>query len=226
MYKLLSYVFTDSSPGWPGNPKLVLDQYSAIARGDPANTFMVHLHNHGGTHFDAPNHYIAGAPAISELPLDRFIYEQPLLLDIPKADHEKITAGDLRPYADRLAGCDLLLLRTGFSRYRTEDPARYGAEGPGIGSDCAEYLAASFRKLKAVAVDFVSIASYRDQTDGNKTHRILLGGRGGHYICAIEDVNLTGVDPGALKRVIALPFFVGGIDSAPVTIIGELGDIA
>jgi kynurenine formamidase len=223
MVKLLSYVLTGSSPGWPGNPALSLEPYSAIARGDACNTFMVHLHNHCGTHFDAPNHFIAGGPTISELPLDRFIYEQPLLLDIPKTDREKITAGDLRAYEDRIAGCDLLLLRTGFSRYRTEDPARYGSEGPGISPDCAEYLVSSFKKLKAIAVDFVSIASYRDQAGGNETHRILLGGRDGHYICAIEDVNLAVVNPGALKRVIALPLFVGGIDSAPVTIIGEEG---
>jgi kynurenine formamidase len=221
MFKLLSYVLTKSSPGWPGNPELGLEPYSAIARGDACNTFMVHLHNHSGAHFDAPNHFIEGGLRISELPLESFIYERPLLLDIPKTDREKIGAGDLRAYQDRIAGCDLLLLRTGFSRYRTEDPARYSAEGPAIGADCAEYLAASFKKLKAIAVDFVSIASYRDQAEGNKAHRILLGGSDGHHVCAIEDVNLAIVDPGKLKRVMALPFLVEGIDSAPVTVVAE-----
>jgi kynurenine formamidase len=223
MYKLLSYTFTGSSPSWPGNPPLSIDQYSGISRGDTVNTYMVHFHNHCGTHLDAPNHYIADGLKISELPPSTFIYERPLLLDIPKGDREKIVDDDLRAYKDRIAQCDLLMFRTGFSKYRSTDPERYGAEGPALGSSCAEYLISNFENLKAVAVDFVSIASYRDQEDGNLTHRILLGGRKGHFICAIEDVNLSGVEGGALKRVFALPFLAEGIDSAPVTMVAEEG---
>jgi kynurenine formamidase len=221
LYKLLSYILTGSTPAWPGNPPLSIDPYSGISRGDTANTSMVHFHNHCGTHFDAPNHYIADGPKINELPPSTFIYERPLLLDIPREDREKIGDADLQPYADRIARCDLLMIRTGFSKYRSADPGRYSAEGPALGSSGAEYLVSNFENLKAVAVDFVSIASYRDQEDGNLTHRILLGGRRGHFICAIEDVNLSCVDGRSLKRVFALPFLVEGIDSAPVTMVAE-----
>jgi kynurenine formamidase len=236
MYKLLSYTLGSGSPGWPGNPPLALEEFSSLARGDAANTCMVRFHNHSGTHMDGPNHYIPGGPGIAALPLDYFIYEHPLLLDIPKmptlagapaplatqpSAPGKIEAADLRPHEAAIARADLLMLRTGFSRYRDSDPARYGADGPCITAGCAEYLAASFENLKALAIDFVSIASYRDQEAGNEAHRILLGGKKGRFICPIEDVNLEIVDKNALKRVFALPFFIAGADSAPVTVIAE-----
>ncbi|AEF84959.1 cyclase family protein [Treponema primitia ZAS-2] len=220
MFKLLSYTLSGDSPGWPGNPALALEEFSSLAKGNAANTCMVHFHNHSGTHIDGPNHYISGGAKIADLPLDYFIYERPLLLDIPKSEHEKIGAADLRPHENALARADLLMLRTGFSKYRDRDPARYGAEGPCITPDCAEYLVTAFESLKALAIDFVSIASYRDQEAGNEAHRILLGEKG-HFICPIEDVNLGLVDKNALKRVFALPFFIGGADSTPVTVIAE-----
>jgi kynurenine formamidase len=222
MYQLLSYPIEDHVPAWPGNPQLRREYRSRIARGDTANTALISLFNHTGTHFDAPNHFIPEGLQVSQLPLERFIFERPLLLDIPKGPGEKVRAADLAPHEEALARSDLLLIRTGFSRYRTGDPRRYEAEGPGIGSDCAEYLVSRFSGLGALAIDFVSVGSYADRDDGNLTHRILLGGRDGRFICPIEDVNLESLDPRRLKRVFALPLMVQGIDSAPVTMVAEL----
>jgi kynurenine formamidase len=222
MFKLLSYPINERVPAWPGSPQLRIEKCSQISEGKPANTAMISLYNHIGTHYDAPNHFIPEGLKISELPLQRFIFQRPLLLDIPKTDREKITAQDLADQADRIACCDLLMLRTGFSRYRVSDPPRYEAEGPGISAECAEYLVARFKNLAAVAVDFVSIASYRDRQDGNRAHEILLGGRDGHFICALEDVNMGELPENGLKRVFALPLFVQGVDSAPVTVLAEL----
>jgi kynurenine formamidase len=183
---------------------------------------MISLYNHTGTHYDAPNHYIPEGPQIAGLPLNRFIFEQPLLLDIPKGGREKVVSGDLMPYREKIEQCDLLMIRTGFSRFRSEEPGRYEAEGPAIGSECAEYLVSNYQNIRALAVDFVSVASYRDQADGNRTHQILLGGKGGHFICAVEDVRMAELDPGKIKRVFALPLLVAGVDSAPVTIVAEV----
>jgi kynurenine formamidase len=183
---------------------------------------MISLYNHIGAHYDAPNHYIPEGPQIAELPLSRFIFERPLLLDVPKGDREKVASGDLIPYRESIEHCDLLMIRTGFSRFRTQEPGRYEAEGPAIASECAEYLVSNYPNIQALAVDFVSIASYRDQADGNRTHQILLGGNGGHFICAVEDVRMAELKPGELKRVFALPLFITGIDSAPVTIVAEI----
>ncbi|GMO34964.1 MAG: cyclase family protein [Termitinemataceae bacterium] len=228
MYKLISYPITDSVPTWPGNPQLQVKRYAQMAKGDVCNTCMISIFNHTGTHYDGPNHFVSDGLQISQLPLDRFIFEHPLLLDIPKTNYEKICPCDLQPYALKISNCDLLMLRTGFSKYRTKDNddiKRFEECGPAIASSCSQYLVSNFKNLSAVAVDFVSIGSFSDQEDGNLTHQILLGGKhagaAGHFICAIEDVNMADINPEKLKRVFCLPIMVLGIDSAPVTIIAE-----
>jgi kynurenine formamidase len=222
MYLLLSYPITDKVPAWPESPQLRLEKRSRIDRGDAANTYLISLFNHIGTHYDAPNHYIPEGPQIAGLPLNRFIFERPLLLDIPKGDREKVGSGDLRPHGEKIGHCDLLMIRTGFSRFRAAEPGRYEAEGPAIASECAEYLVSNYQNIQALAVDFVSIASYRDQADGNRAHQILLGGKGGHFICAVEDVRMADLEPDALRRVFVLPLLVAGVDSAPVTVVAEM----
>jgi kynurenine formamidase len=221
MYKIISYQITGYVPAWPGSPQTLIEKRGQIAKGDAANTCIISIYNHIGTHYDAPNHFVANGLKISELPPSRFIFEKPLVIDIPKSFCEKITESDLEPYSDKIAVCDLLMLRTGFSVHRAKAPQRYEREGPAIGSDAAEYLISNFPLLSALAVDFVSIGSYSDDPDGQRTHRALLGGKDGRFICAIEDVNMEAVVKDKLKKVFALPLFVKGADSAPVTMLAE-----
>jgi len=221
MYRLLSYPITSHMPAWPDSPQLELEKKLQIENGDVANTFMIHFYNHIGTHYDAPNHYVSGAKTISELHLNRFIYEAPLLLDIPKDSCEKVTPADLIPYEEQISRCDLLMIRTGFSKYRSKNPPIYEEQGPGISSECAEYLITNFKNISALAVDFVSLASFSDQEDGNKAHQILLGMYSDHFICGIEDVDMENVNSNNLMRVFAFPLFIKGIDSAPVTVIAQ-----
>lgn len=222
MYQLLSYPIGSCVPAWPGSPQLSIEKKLQIANGDAANTAVFSMYNHTGTHFDAPNHYLPNGLPIGALGLDRFIFEEPLLLEIPKGPCGRVEVSDLEPYQSEIAGCSLLMIYTGFSRYRTEDPDLFEQKGPGIASQCAKWLVEQFPGLRAVAVDFVSLASYSDQEDGNETHRILLGGKDGHFVCGIEDVNMVPVLGKRLKKVFALPLFVEGLDSAPVTIVAEM----
>lgn len=221
MYHLLSYPIEAHMPAWPDSPQLQMEKKLQIAKGDVANTSIISLYNHVGTHYDAPNHYLASGTPIAELDLDRFIFERPLLLEIPKGAGEKVTAADLEPYAGDIARSDLLMNYTGFSRLRLENEALFERNGPGIGSDCAAWLVEHGTGLRALAVDFVSLASFSDQEDGNEAHRILFRGKDGRFICGIEDVNMAPVVGKTLKRVFALPLLVRGVDSAPVTMVTE-----
>ena len=58
MYVRLSYLLDTRVPAWPGKPQLQLEPLMQLSKGDAANTSMLHLHNHIGTHYDAPNHYL------------------------------------------------------------------------------------------------------------------------------------------------------------------------
>lgn len=221
MYHLLSYPINDCMPAWPESPQLKVEKKLQIAKGDVANTVYFSFYNHVGTHMDAPNHYLADGIQIAQLSLEHFIFEKPVLLEISKNACEKVTAEDLKPYAAMLSDCDLLMIYSGFSALRTTDVPTFEQKGPSIGSDCAAWLVENCPALKALAVDFVSLASFSDQEDGNKTHRTLFRGMDGRFICGIEDVNMAPVLGKKLKKVMALPLMIQGIDSAPVTMVAE-----
>ena len=222
MYVRLSYPLEAYVPAWLGTPQLQLEPLMQLSAGDVANTFLLHLHNHIGTHYNAPNHYVKDGLSISELPLEYFIFTCPLRVELPKGERELITAADLAPHREEIAGCDLLLLDTGFSRWRSEDPNKYESEGPGLSAEAAAWLVEYAPQLRAVAVDFVSLASYRAQDDGNEAHRTLFRGKNGHFICGIEDVDLNQIRNKCVKRVFAMPLWVRGIDSAPVSLLAEV----
>lgn len=222
MYQLLSYPLKKGDPTWPGNPTLDITQHKTIETGASANTCTIHLFDHYGTHFDAPFHFNPKGPAIASLPLDRFLFDSPLLLDIPKLAGEKLEPEDLIPYEDRIASCDLLLIRTGFWKLRIAAPDVYEQNGPGVSSRTARYLMDHFTDLKAIGLDFVSLASFSDPADGNLAHRYMLGTFHPHFICIIEDINLSAYPLEGVQRVGAMPLLIEGTDSCPVTMWAEL----
>jgi kynurenine formamidase len=155
------------------------------------------------------------------LPPEAFFYEKPLLLEIPKSFEEFVSAEDLAPYKEQLKNADMLMIYSGFNKTRGTDPKNYAARGPAVSSEAAKYIMDNFR-LKAIAVDWISLASVPHTDDGDIAHRYLLGGRNGHYTCIIEDAVFDGIVGKKLKRVTALPLLVGmGVDSGPVTIVAE-----
>lgn len=222
MYVRLSYLLETRVPAWPGTPQLQLEPLMQLSKGDAANTSMLHLHNHIGTHYDAPNHYLKDGLSISELPLEYFIFTHPLRVELPKSFRERITAADLASHQEEISACDLLLLDTGFSRWRSEDPNKYESEGPSLSAEAAAWLVEQAVHLRAVAVDFVSLASFQAQEDGDQAHRTLFRGGNGRFICGIEDVDLAPIRGKHVKRVFAMPLWVRGIDSAPVSLLAEV----
>lgn len=217
MNHLLSYPVKKGDPTWPGNPTFELTANTSISHGDAANTAMIHLFNHYGTHIDGPLHFYSGGLPLCRLPLERFLYEKPFLADISKGPEEKIEPEDLSPYDKEIEDSDLLLIRTGFWKIRKEDLGTYENHGPAVSSRTAKYLVERFPSLKAIALDFVSLASYNDSADGDLAHQYMLGMYHDHFICIIEDVNLSQTPSGRLISAAAIPLMIEGIDSSPVT---------
>lgn len=223
MRKVISYPISKESPGWPGNPTYTIDQVTDINAGDSANTFMLHLFNHFGSHMDAPKHFYDEGLSIKDFPIDSFIYEKPLLLDIPKMAGEKIFEEDLIPYAEALEECDLLMIRTGFSKTRKKNPTIYKENGPAVSSEAAKYLVENFGgKMKAVALDFISLASYSDSVDGDLAHQYMCGKFHTKSIFIIEDINLEELDRNKIQGAAAIPLYLDGVDSSPVTMWVEM----
>ena len=221
--RLLSFPLGPESPTFLDNPPVVFREVSAISKDGVANWFEFTTINHNGTHVDLPFHYWDQGPRVTDLSIDDYIFNRPLLIDVPKGDGELIHGVDLAPYADRFAAADLLLLRTGYGQYRSTDRERFGRRAPGFHPDCADVLLAPSSRLRAVAFDFASASSPVHMDEGNAFHREVLGTTGrGRYLLIIEDAridpDLTQAD---VRRVFVVPLFLTGADAAPCTLIAE-----
>ncbi len=190
--------------------------HSRIARGDISDTSVVSFWNHSGTHVDGPAHMVKGAPPLCSFDVSRFIFERPLLVDVSKED-----SGLVRPEDLKAGKCDFLLLRTGFSRYRTSDPERYRTKSPGLSAEVAWFIVDNFPSLKALGIDSISMAAPEHLEEGIEAHKILFENRGREPILLIEDLDLRAlVNP--IRKVYALPLLVEGLDSAPCTVAAEV----
>ena len=68
---------------------------------------------------------------------------------------------------------------------------------------------------------FLSLATPHDDSgDGVLAHQIMLGKFQPGYICIIEDVDMTRL-PSKISAAAAVPLFLEGIDSGPVTMWAE-----
>jgi arylformamidase len=224
-YQLLSYSLTINTPA-PGEHKaLQLFVDETIEEGRPGNTSYYKAWNHAGTHIDAPAHMLEGAKRITDLPIADFVFEKPLLIDVPKQDCALINADDLINFEQLITECDLLLIRTGFARFRKPEPNRYRDLNPGLAIDAAEYLDQErFSGLRAIAIDAISMASTAHLDEGIQAHKILFARKDGSHILLMEDVNLD-FDLAGLQRVMAFPLFIEGLDSCHCTIVAEIGTL-
>jgi len=217
----LSYEIGFRHPGWPGNYTYEWEPVSSIERGDVANFGILHLLDHFGSHLDAPKHFNDAGPAIADVPLERFVYERPVLVDVPKQGRELVSREELEAHDERLRNADIVLIRTGWSDVRDPDPVRYAAEGPGVSPEACEYLSA-LPELKAVGLDFISLAAYRKiDPEGILAHQILCGVGRDRYVIIVEDIDLSAY-PSNAHRVYAIPLFPEGADSSPCTVFAEM----
>jgi kynurenine formamidase len=214
----LTYALSETIPLPPGIPPMTLTVHSSIEQGDCSNVANICLCNHSGTHVDAPLHFARGGLALTGFDVNEFCFVRPILIDIPLGDSEMVTGEHLLPSAQRIRMADVLLIRTGFGRYRTTDPERYRLEGPGLSEEAAIYLAQEFPNLRCLGMDTISIVAMRHIDDGIKAHKALL--TDSRRFLIIEDLNLDH-DLSGITELIALPLLIDGIDGCPCTVIAR-----
>ena len=225
MYMRLSHTLNVRDHAFPGAPTLTLRPFEVIGEaGSACNTFRVELFNHFGTHMDGPNHFNPTGRQLWQMPLDTFVSERPLLLDIPKGEGEAVLPEELLAHDEALQKADMLFIRSGFEAVRYTDNQRYSERGPSVSAAAARLIVDRWPNLKAVGMDWISLSSPLNLADGIRAHQIMLGLEGNEPVLIIEDIALAEVDAGRLEQVLCVPLFVEGIDSAPVTILAKLRD--
>jgi len=200
----------DECPAYPGDPRVRLKAIKTIDA-DGFTLESLHMATHSGTHVDAPSHLLhVDRGAITDFRPDDFIGPCVVANLTAKGDDEEIDPVDLEPYRDLLAPGDILLLATGWPRFRGKDEDRWTHHSPYLTQEGAEWICA--RGVKGVGIDHFTIGTPLEQFD-RPPHETLLRRR----IWIAEDLLIP--DELLERRkwlYIGVPLKVLGASGAPV----------
>ena len=172
----LSQPLGPDTPGWPGDGPFRATVQETVAV-DGSYGRRVDTHEHVGTHFDAPAHFVDGGVTVEAIPAARLVVPV-RVIDIAErcaADPDAtLTADDIADHEAAhgpLAPGDALLARTGWDRH-LGDRARYvdDLRFPGFGADAAAL--AVERGLAGIGIDTLSVD--RGCDDAYPVHRTTL----------------------------------------------------
>lgn len=195
-----------------------IEPITRISKGDTANTLRYILPNHTGTHVDVPKHFFDEGPTLTDFAPEFWIFENPLLIDVPCDDDYLIEPEHISGAINQKA--DILFLTSRFERYREE--SRYWMRNPGLSPSLGTWIREKFLNIRAIGVDFISVTSQRHKNEGRLAHRAFLDPKGlGKAVVIIEDMSLCRID-GTLTRVIVMPLRVSGSDGGPCTVVGYM----
>jgi len=202
-------------------PKLTWRARFGDGQGKSNQTSNIELSAHNGTHIDVPFHVLPDGKTITDYDISDFVFDKVQIIDCPKGDNEKINKEDLQIYAEDLKNCDLLLIYTGFSKYRSSDVERYVKKSPGFSVEGAQYIVENFPNIRCIGVDSMGAENIME---GRKTswpvHKKLLSSNP-HYF-HVEDMNIAPVVGKIIKRVYIAPLRMSGLEASPVTVIAEV----
>lgn len=188
------------------------------------NTSFATIFAHTGTHIDVPFHVDPEGFKLHEFSLSDFIFEHPVLMEIPKGEFEKITVEELQSNEEELAEADVLLIYTGHSKIRNQDPERFIANQPSFTLEAANYLVDNFN-IRAFGIDTIGIENIPEGKAGSPVqfpiHKtFLLKKKQKSFV--IEDLNLALILGKKLRRFYAIPLRLYGIEAMPVTAFAEV----
>lgn len=166
---------------------------------DGVRETMICLHNHTGTHIDAPSHFTEAGGSSETIELAKLIGPCRVLDLAHVTDY--ITADDLKKHGIK-AG-ERILLKTKNSALAATAPFEYNFVF--VRTDAAQYLADT--QIACVGIDYLGIE--RNQP-GHETHKLLLS----NNIAIIEGLRLADVTSGEYQ-LYCLPLNIPGIDGVP-----------
>ena len=193
----VSVPLSATTPTYPGDPKVDINEWATLANGDAANVSVLHMGAHSGTHVDAPVHFIGGAPTVESLPLSALIGPAEVV-EVP--DHIRVID---EPFVSHNCNrpIERILFKTRNSHFweRPEDGFRvdYTYIEPGA----AERLVALGKKL--IGIDYLSVEAFKSAHFA--THMALLS----NGVVIVEGLDFRAV-PAGNYELICLPLRIAG----------------
>ena len=212
----LSHPFNKETPLYKGANEIIIKQKTSIVSGSTTNSLSIAFPSHSSTHVDVPYHFFEDGKKLTDYDASFWIFNRPQCIDVCVGSNGLITFEDIK---NKLKpGTDLLLIRTGFERFRSEE--QYWKESPGISPGLASKLRSNHPHIRAFGLDTISISSLGHSVQGREAHKEFLGP---HYssdpIVIIEDMKVSNFHE-KISQVIILPIMVSLADGCPSTIIG------
>ena len=203
----LSHPITETLSRIPHFPQPV---FRKLQTKPPANSNVTEIQMvvHFGTHVDAPCHFVNGAPAMDQVPLERF-YGPGVIWHIDSGDRAAIGVAELERATPRMRQGDIVLIDTGW--WRHINTPRY-EDHPFLTGEASDWLVA--RGAKLVGMDNSSpdqASHYRSKDYDFPVHNTLLG----NGVLIAE--HLTNLSALAARRVeiMFLAINIAGCDGAP-----------
>jgi len=219
----LSHILSQSTPSYGNRDRIFIRDNSSIQKGETANSSCwVFSNNHIGTHIDSPRHFSATGKMTHEFDVNDFFYDKVKLVDIPCTTGILISIEDFKKVENEIEQNDieLLFIRTGYERYRTND--KYWNDSPGLAAELADYFRINYPKLRCVGFDFISLTSWNFRPEGRISHKAFLcPDEDKKTILVIEDMALAAIDKAILSVVVA-PMFVEDGNGGAVTVFADI----
>ena len=211
----LSHHLSNDTPLYGGANDINISQENSIQAGDTANTLNLSFPNHSGTHVDVPYHFFEDGKKLTDYDASFWTFNHPVCVDVCGDDGYLVKYDDVVDSIN--LDTDLLLIRTGYEKYRDENI--YWQKNPGLSVDLAKELRLKHPNVRAVGMDIISTTSRLHRKEGREAHREFLGS---HYssdpILLIEDMALKQYSNDD-AQIIVLPLLIVSADGAPCTVI-------
>lgn len=210
----ISYTLNQKCPLYPNTPPVIFEVYRSIECGDSANSSVISLSSHTGTHIDLPRHFCKNRETVIDLLDEETIFYPACCYDIPKNAGDPVTRSDLEdiPVPNDV---EALIIRTGYFRFRNSKPEVYTTKNPWVHPEVSGYLRKNFPELKVFGLDTVSISNPAERLLGHESHRSFLCEK--PPIMLLEDLDLSNRSlTGRLGKLTLYPVFLDELDGVPV----------
>lgn len=189
------------TPIWDGGTAPRIDRIFSLDAGDFGNVTSLAMGSHSGTHTDAPSHFVAGAWAIDQLPLERLVGPV-VVVEHKGADH--IAGEDLAAMAG-LVGAKRVLFKT--RNGQLWESGKFEPNFVALTAEAAAWLVQ--HGVEFVGIDYLGIEPY-EAGDEAPVHRLLMEAG----VVILEGADLREVPPGEYLLVCA-PMKLVGCEGAP-----------
>jgi kynurenine formamidase len=179
----LTYTLTQDFPYIPVHnltfPFRLKPMATLEKNGVAANTWMIH--EHLGTHIDAPNHFQSGGISVDQIKLEDLIVPLTIIDIAAKAEKNRdaeLTVSDIEEFEKangRIKTHSCVMMLSGWGKY-VKTPAYMGMDSsgtkhfPGFSVDAVKFLAEK-RDIAGIGVDVISFDPGRD--NNYSTHKVL-----------------------------------------------------